>query len=42
MHHPADRGRRDAELGTRSRKAAAARRGLERFDAVEKQQSSHR
>jgi hypothetical protein len=41
MHHPADRGRRDVELEPCGGKTAAARRGLERSDAVEKQKSSH-
>ena len=38
MHHPADRRRRDVELGAGRGKAAAAGRGLERLDAVEKEQ----
>ncbi len=41
MHHPADRGRRDVELEPCAGKTAAARRGLERLDAVEKQKPPH-
>ena len=38
MHHPADCRRRDVQLGARRGKAAAARRRLERLDAVEEEQ----
>jgi hypothetical protein len=38
MHHPADRRRRDVELGPGRRKAAAAGGRFKRLDAVEKEQ----
>ena len=41
MHHPGDRRRRDVELGAGAGKAAGSRRGLERLDAVEKEQPPH-
>ena len=41
MHHPADRRRRDVELGAARREASGPRRGLERLDAIEKQQPPH-
>jgi hypothetical protein len=41
MHHPGDRRRRHVEFETGAGKTAAARRRLERLDAVEKQQPSH-
>jgi len=40
MHHPADRGGRDIELAARRGKAAAARCGLERLEAVEEEEPS--
>jgi len=41
MHHAADRGGGDVELASRGGEAAAARRGLERLDAVEEEETSH-
>jgi hypothetical protein len=41
MHHPADGGGGHVELGAGRREAAAARRGFERLDAIEKKQPPH-